>query len=306
MLLTDGSVEYVDHTLPGEVDVPIRGVRVELKGEGTEGVHRARVDASLPRGGEVAVRWSGQIGRWKESQDLRVNVRGVDMKLLSPWVTAYTGQPIEEGVLGLASHTTISRSLLESENAVDIYKVRVGARRKDVEPEQRLPLKSALYVLKDKDDKIQLEIPVKGNVDNPEFNYMKAVWKTLGNLLVKVVTSPIRMVGNALGFGHDELEFIKVESGQKELTSEQYHTLSRLAEVAKYDSTLMITMKLRTRSGSEDVSNEWGEALNKQVVRYMNEQGVGSERFAIKSAGEADTLGRTGYSVEAEMIIEEE
>ena len=174
------------------------------------------------------------------------------MRQFSPWSVYYTGQPIEDGIFGLTSHNTIKNSSLNGKNKIDIYKAKVGSRRSDIEPQQKLPLKTALYILKDKDEKILFDIPVAGNIDSPEFSYMKIVWKTLGNLLVKVATSPVRALGNVFGFGNDNLEFIEIEAHQRGLTSEHYHILGDLATIAKSDSLVHFTLEQRMPAPAND------------------------------------------------------
>ena len=228
-----------------------------------------------------------------------LNISGLDMKQLSPLVTTYTGYPMQDGIFGLNTKLTISNSQLDNLNKIDIYKATVGERRKDVEPKQKIPLKAALYVLKDKDDKIAIEMPVKGNVSDPEFNYMKAVWKTLGNLLVKVATSPARAMATAMGISSEDLEFIAVAPDQKDLTSEQYHTLADLATVAKSDPLILLTLELRMPEESH------AERLNKHVRGYLLDQGLDESQVNV-TMGAAPAAGEpTGYSITSELKMEE-
>ena len=229
LAVTNANLTYNDHTLPDLFSFPVTDLNIEATDLSLNGNNNAKLRATLPGGGHLLVKWTGDISHWKEHQDLFIAIKGLDMKQLSPWSVYYTGQPIEDGIFSLTSHNTIKSSILNGKNKIDIYKAQVGSRRKDVEPQQKLPLKTALYILKDKDDKILFDIPVKGNIDSPEFSYMKIVWKTLGNLLVKVATSPLRALGNVFGFGNDNLEFIEIEADQRGLTSEQYHILGDLA-----------------------------------------------------------------------------
>lgn len=297
-----GSATYSDHTLPDEFHFPVTGIDIRADNLTTAGGNNAGVKATLPGGGRLVVRWNGDLADWKRSQDLFFTVKGLDMKLLSPWAVAYTGQPIEDGIFGLTTRLNIRNSELDNQNKIDIYKAKVGSRRKDVEPEMKIPLKAALYVLKDKDDKILIDLPVKGNVDSPEFSYMKLVWKTLGNLLVKVATSPARAIGNALGLGGDEMEFIAVSQQQHGLTSEQYHVLSGLAAVAAADSLVSLTLELQVPA--DDTVGHRHEMLNRQVADYLKEQGLDESRFRVTTAV-AEAGKPMGYAIGSELKIEE-
>lgn len=303
----DASVTYNDHTLPDEFHFPVTGLSVSADDLTTAGGNNAQVSATLPGGGHLMVRWKGDIVNWKNYQDLFLTIKGLDMRQISPWAVAYTGYPVEDGTFGLTTRLAVNNSELDNQNKIDIYKAKVGDRRKDISAEVKIPLKAALYILKDKDDKILIEMPVKGNIDNPEFNYMKVVWKTLGNLLVKVATSPARALGSALGINSDELEFMVVAPDQHGLTSEQYHILSDLSAIAQSDPRITITLTLHMPATDDAEAaakrNEW---LNEQVARYVAEQGVPEGRIVVVT-GEplTDKKAKAGYAITSEMQIEE-
>lgn len=303
----DASITYNDHTLPDEFHFPVTGLSVSADDLTTAGGNNAQVRATLPGGGHLMVRWKGDIVNWKNYQDLFLTIKGLDMRQISPWAVAYTGYPVEDGTFGLTTRLAVNNSELDNQNKIDIYKAKVGDRRKDVSAEVKIPLKAALYILKDKDDKILIEMPVKGNIDNPEFNYMKVVWKTLGNLLVKVATSPARALGSALGINSDELEFMVVAPDQHGLTSEQYHILSDLSAIAQSDPRITITLTLHMPATDDAEAaakrNEW---LNEQVSRYVAEQGVPEGRIVVVT-GEplTDKKAKAGYAITSEMQIEE-
>lgn len=299
LVIDDAAVTYADHTLPEPFSFAITKLGVQATDLTTAGENNAKLQATLQGGGKLNVIWNGDISNWKHHQDLMLTVRGLDLRQFTPWALAYIGQPVDDGIFGLASHTVISDSRLVSKDNIDIYKLRVGDRRNDLDPEIKLPVKTALYILRDKDDKIQLPLSVNGNVDNPEFNYMKALWKTLGNLLVKVATSPARALGNALGLGDDDLEFISVQPDQRILTSEQYHILSSLATICQSDSLLTLTLE---RQMPADADSAMFQRLDKQIGSYLIEQGVPQKRFSITVADSASQ--RSGYAILSQIAIE--
>ena len=304
LLIENCAFTYVNHTLPEEFRFPVTGFTVAASDLTTTGENNARVRASLPGGGHLAVRWQGNISQWKQHQDLFLTIKGLDMRQLSPWALAYTGQPIEEGILGLTSRNSIDASQLKGQNTLDIYKATVGKRRTDVDAKLKLPLKAALYVLKDKDDKILIDLPVKGDIDNPEFNYMKLVWKTLGNLIVKVATSPARALAGALGANGEGLDFIAVDPAQHSLTSEQYHTLGQLATIAQSDSLMTLILERQMPPAGNDTVARRYEMRDRQVLQYLGEQGLEGNRVRLV-VGDADSAGRYGYAVSSEIRIDE-
>ena len=307
LLVENCALTYVNHNLPEEFRFPVTNLVIKADDLSTQGDNNATLRATLPGGGLLAVRWQGNISEWKQHQDLFLTIKGLDMKQLSPWALAYIGQPIEDGVFSLTSRNSINNSNLNGKNTLDIYKIEVGKRRKDVDAKLKLPVKAALYILKDKDDKILIDMPIKGDVDNPEFNYMKVVWKTLGNLVVKVATSPARALGNALGLNGDDLAFMAVDPAQHGLTSEQYHTLGQLATVAQSDSLIVLTLERRMPEPANDTVARRYDLLNLQILRYLEEQGVPEGQVRIINGDAPDPAAgeKSGYAVGSEMKIDE-
>ena len=305
LLLENSTLTYANHTLPDDFRFALTNLTVKADNLTLDGDNSASLRASLPGGGHMAVRWQGCIDNWKRHQDIFLTVKGLDMRQLSPWTVAYTGQPVEDGVFGLTSRNSIDNSILNGQNTIDIYNPTVGKRRKDIDDARHLPLKTALYVLKDKDGKVLLDVPVAGNIDSPEFNYMKLLWKTLGNLLVKVATSPARALGNALGLGNDGLDFIAMEPDQHSLTSEQYHILGQLASIAQSDSLLVLHLEQRMPATDSDSVAHRYERRNGIVRGYLLEQGVDPERLTVTTGEPVAGKERTGYAVSSDMIIDE-
>lgn len=305
LLMEHCALTYINHSLPDEFRFPITNLTVNANNLSLSGENNAQMRATLPGGGHLMARWEGNLDQWKQHQELFLTVKGLDLKQLSPWTVAYTGQPVEDGIFGLTSRNTIQNSQLNGQNIIDIYNPVVGKKRKDVKAEKHLPLKAALYVLKDKDNKILLDVPVKGNIDSPEFNYMKLVWKTLGNLIVKVATSPARALGNALGMSSSDLEFIAIDPAQHSLTSEQYHILGQLATIVQSDSLLTLRLEQRMPEAANDTVQHLYDRRNEAVLRYLTEQGIDESRLHVTNGDPVGKKEPTGYAVSSEMKIEE-
>ena len=240
--INDAEVTYNDYTLPDAFSFPIKKLNVSAENITSKGDNNARLFAQLPHGGTAIVRWHGNIDEWKQNQQLTLNIKNLQLKDLSPYAVAYLGSPLTDGTFSFSSENTIRYSQLEGRNELDLFNPEVGEKRKDVDAKVKVPLKAALYVLKDKDNKVQFDVPVSGNIDSPEFSYMKIVWKTLGNLLVKVATSPFRAVSKALGVSGN-LEFIAFDPLQAQFNSEQYSTLNKITEVLQYDTSIVVTFE---------------------------------------------------------------
>lgn len=297
-LLHETSFTYADHTMPDDFVFPVTKIRLEADNLTLSGNNSAQFFALLPNGGTAMLNWNGNISEWKRHQSLRLNIKNLHLTDLSPYMVAYLGQPFTDGVFSFTSFNTINNSNLNGKNTVDIYKPTVGERRKDVKDAMRLPVKAALYILKDKDDKVMLDVPIAGNIDNPEFNYMKLVWKTLGNLLVKVATSPARALGNAMGLGGSDDLFIAIDSTQIDFTSEQYYQIDKVAEMAKQDESIVLNFDLQTRTAASDsVASSARQRRNGFLMRHLQDIGVKADQVKVTTAEPNASLKAEGYAV---------
>ena len=113
---------------------------------------------------------------------------------LSPYSIHYTGYPLAKGTLHLTSKTNIVNNNLKSKKSVLIHKIEMADKLKGIKPEYSLPMKVGLYILKDRHDKIEIDLPVQGNIKDPEFPFGKIIWKTFCNLMVKVALTPTKLI----------------------------------------------------------------------------------------------------------------
>ena len=294
--LEDINFTFVDHTLPDRFEYAVRDLRLSADNLTTAGMNNAKLLATLPGGGKAIVNWEGNISDWKQYQRLHLSIKGLHLTDLSPYMVAFFGMPFTDGVFSFTSYNTINESKLKGDNRIDIFKPTLGESRSDVKPQLRLPVRAALYILKDKDEKVLLPVPVYGNVDNPKFNYFKLVWKTLGNLVVKVVTTPTRALDSMMVDDKGRL-FIPVDADERDFTSEQFYQIDKVAEVAKMDENLVLNLVLVTRTGHSDKVLENNERRNAILRRHLVDLGVPEKQFVITTAEPDKTVKKEGYVV---------
>ena len=294
LLVEDVNFTFVDHTLPDRFEYAVRDLQLSADNLTTAGMNNARLLATLPSGGKAIVNWEGNISDWKEYQRLRLNIKGLHLTDLSPYMVEYFGMPFVDGVFSFSSINTINHSQLTGKNEIDIYKPEFGEKRTDVKPRLYLPVRAALYILKDKDEKVNLSVPVSGNVDNPKFSYMKMVWKTLGNLIIKVATSPARLLGSDASVNENGEVFIEVDMEEPSFTSEQLYQIDQLAEVAKNDEFLLLSMELQVRNAKDSVSHQ---RHNNILQHHLVGLGVPEKQIEITTAQPNRDVKKEGYVV---------
>ena len=235
-----------DQTLTKPFNYTVSGITVNGSNINFDTPCTVNVTASFPEGGTAAVKYSGALSDIG-TMDAYISVKNLALKHFSNYSLHYTGYPISAGTMAFASENKIQDFNLESKNTIDIYNIDVGDKDNSVDPEFMVPMKVGLYILKDKNDKIQFDVPVKGNIKDPEFSVLKIIWKTVMNLIIKVAVSPLKVVGNVattgagmvgLDLGNDDEIIIDVKSAT--FSSEQYAKASKMTEALVKDPKLKL------------------------------------------------------------------
>lgn len=242
MLLEGASFTFSDHSLVKPFEYRIEDIMLHTVDFNPEAKNSVVVSATLDKVGKANVKWNGQASDMA-NQNLTLTLRNVDLKTFTPYSLQYFGYPLSDGVLTFTSQNVVDKNMLNGINKLDAYKLNVGNKDKTVQSEYNLPLKLGLYVLKDKQEKINLDLPVKGNISSPEFSYKKVIINALMNVLVKVATAPVSFLANQLGFKGDDLQYIVIEPLSREFNSEQYKKFDELAQVLKMKPELQLILE---------------------------------------------------------------
>ena len=247
LLVKNTYITVTDHTIIRPFNYKVSAITVTGQNINYDTPCNVNVSASFPEGGSLSLKYHGALSNLN-TMDIYISVKNLVLKHFSNYSLHYTAYPIKAGTLAFASENKIVERNLDSKNTIDIYNITVGNKVDDIDPEYTVPMKIGLYILKDKDDKIQFDVPVKGNLDDPEFSYGKIIWKTVVNLLVKVAVSPFRLVGNlamagasALGFDLGKNDEVLIDANTETFTSEQYAKAIKMTEMIQKDPKLMLT-----------------------------------------------------------------
>lgn len=231
-LITENTlVELVDKTLTPPFRYKLDHISVTAQKFDIDKQNQFRIKGNVGKTGSAIIRWSGSMDDMS-NQSLFLNIINLNLKEFTPYALQYFAYPISKGNASFKTKTVIKNNNIESVNNLDIFKIEVDKKNKELKPEYKIPMKTALYILKDKNDRIQLDLPVKGNINDPQFSYKKVIIKVFVNLIVKVATAPVSFLADALGLSGDKLTNIAIDEMQRNFTTEQYESFNELAQMS--------------------------------------------------------------------------
>ena len=230
VVVSDAAADFADLSLP----LPFRAQIAALNGEISTIATTSSEPSTVKMEGKVDEFGQVQIGGTvtpldpAANTDVKVAFENVDMPKFSAYSIPFAGQEIASGRLDLDLGYTISEGALVGENRVVLRDFELGDKVEHPDA-LSLPLGLAVALLKDPSGNIDLAVPVRGDLDDPEFKYGTVVRKALVNVLTKIVTSPFALLGKLVGAEADELEYLVFEPGRADLAPPELEKAGKIA-----------------------------------------------------------------------------
>jgi hypothetical protein len=257
-----GGVDFADFSLVLPFAVRVTEFNGGVTGISSDPASRASValDGNVDEYGLAAVQ--GRLSPFmpKAFTDITVSFRNVKMKPLSPYSATFAGRRIASGTLGLNLGYKIQNSELLGDNQVVLEKFTLGE-RVEAPNALNLPLDLAIALLTDAQGKIDVAVPVQGNLDNPTFKYGHVIRQAFINLISKIVTAPFRVLGGLLGGKGDQMDAVSFHPGSDRLLPPELEKLKNVVEALEKRPRLKLVVKGRFDAGLD------GKALRTQRVK---------------------------------------
>ena len=249
----EGKGEFSDLALPLPFKTDIHDLNGNILGLGNLAEIKSSVDIDGVVDEYGLAKIKGQLlsSNPKQFTDMEVKFQNLDMTNLSPYTGKFIGYKLKEGKMNVGLEYKINDSQMQGGNRVVLKRLTLG---EEVESEDAIsaPVGLAIALLKDSDGVIDLDVPVTGDVDAPDFAIGHVVWTAFKNLIVGVATAPFNFLGNMLGISAEELENIHFEAGKTKLLPPEREKLDKLS-TALASKEMLILKVAGTYDGERDL-----------------------------------------------------
>lgn len=182
--------------------------------------------------------------------DLHYEIKGTDLTAFSPYTVDFIDYPISVGELVYINDTKIRDGKIVSQNLMDANQFTWGD-RVDGDAPYNLPVKLAVSLLRDLDGNIHLDIPIEGDLNDPDYKLGKVIWSTVKNIILKAVSAPFRLIAGMFKMDEDKLKKINFGLIQYKLDKEHEKQLDDLNKVLNQKEDLNIEFKRVTKKYEE-------------------------------------------------------
>ena len=258
------AARFEDRSIEPNVKTSLTEFGGTIKGLSSKQLKKADVNLTGRIGRAARLKIVGKINPLSEDAftDLVITLGGMDLTPVGSYSGKYAGYGLSKGKLSLDLKYKVSQKVLEAENLVQVDQLTFGEKTNSPDATS-LPVPLIVGLLKDRKGLIEVDMPIRGDLNDPDFKYGKVVLSTLLNLLGKVVASPFALMGKLVpgGGSEEDLQFIEFQPGSALLADAELTKLEALEKAlderaglrlditgttdAMRDVAVLQTMKLR-------------------------------------------------------------
>lgn len=252
-VLRGGNINFTDNFIKPNYTANLTGLAGSVGSISSDKAEPASVQLAGKIDNDAALLVSGTLNPLSSPLflDIKASANGIQLTRLSQYSAKYAGYAISKGSLSVKVAYRIENNQLQAENEVRLDQLSFGEKSNSPDA-TKLPVNLALALLRDNDGIIAINLPVSGSLSDPEFSIGGIVFRVLGNIITKAITSPFALLGAAFG-GGDELAYVEFAPGAANLSAAASSKLDGLANALKARAKLRLDIagRIDTQSDTE-------------------------------------------------------
>lgn len=277
--LLRGRIDFEDHFIRPNYRADLTELNGHIGGFSSASPQMAAVQLSGRAAGTAQLAIQGTVNPLASPLAMDLQARASDLELapLSPYAGKYAGYAIERGKLTMdVAYRIDPDGKLQARNQIILNQLTFGDKI-DSPDATKLPVLLAVALLKDRNGVIDLDLPISGSINDPQFSIGGLIVKVIVNLLVKAITAPFALL---TGGGGPDLSQVAFLPGTASLAPGADAALDKVAKALQDRPGLRMTV-----TGTADLAAEH-EGLQAAWVqqRVLAEQ----RRLALREGAAPD------------------
>lgn len=183
--------------------------------------------------------------------DVQAKVRDLELPPLSPYSAKYAGYGIERGKLSVdLAYRVDPDGQLSASNQIILNQLSFGERIEG-STAPNLPVKLAVALLADRNGVIDINLPISGSLNDPQFRLGPIIVKVIFNLIGKAITSPFALIAGAFAGDGPDMSQVPFAPGSAVLADDGQRQLESVAKALASRPALQLTVM-----GHSDLESE--------------------------------------------------
>ena len=263
--LKDSRIHFFDRTMTPPGEMVLNNIEGTLAGLSSKPGARADVHLSALVGETAPVTVDGKVDPLGAEvfTDLALLAKGIDLAPLGTYSSRYLGYDLDRGRMTLDMRYRLEHRAVEGTNVFTADPFLLGAKTESPDA-TKLPVRLGLALLRDRHGVIELDVPVKGSLDDPKFKLGRVILRAVVNVFSKLVTAPFTLLARAFSGGKDiDISLVEFAPGSAAIADGERPRVETLAKglTERPGLALAITGRVAPEPGSGPGSDY--EALRK-------------------------------------------
>lgn len=229
--LQGGNIAYSDRFIKPNYDANLTGMGGRFTGLSSDPDTIAELDLRGRVDNAAPVEVIGKLNPFRQDKalDIKASVKDFELSGVSTYAAKYVGYGIDKGKLSAILNYKVEDRKLTATNQVFLDQLTFGE-KVDSPDALKLPVLLAVSLLKNSKGEIDLDLPVGGSLDDPQFSVGGLVVKVIVNLIGKAITSPFALLGSVFGGNSEELAWLDFDAGFSRLADGSETKLKAIAK----------------------------------------------------------------------------
>jgi hypothetical protein len=237
----DGDLQYTDYSLNEKFSIAASPFNFEAdsidKSKKKVDIH---LKTALKPYGDVSVAISVNP-RDTNDFDLNYKVSHLPLTLFNPYVITFTSFPLDRGTLEFSGNWKVRNGKINSANHIvmnDPHITRTMTKREG----KKLPLPLILAFVRERDNFVDYNIPITGDLKDPKFNLWNVVTDALANIFIKPASLPYVVEVDHINNELEKFLTVKWMPRQTTLSEQQERFLKKIKSFLKDNKEASITI----------------------------------------------------------------
>jgi hypothetical protein len=280
--IANGSANYSDLWIKPSFAVGIQTLDGTVTGLSSDPKSRAKVDLNGKVDRYSPVHIGGDVNLLSAAlyTDVTMSFKDLDLAIVNPYSGHFAGYKIDKGKLSVEVSYKIEQRKLAAQQHFVVDQLQLGD-QVDSPDAVHLPLKIAVALLKDRNGVIDINLPMSGSLDDPQFRIGPIIWQAFVNLIVKAATAPFALLGHLFG-GSEHMNVVEFAAGSAELEPPAKDQLASLVKALKERPQLKLDVPI-VFSRRLDRAQMAAARLREELLARVQNTGAGKRH--------ADTAG---------------
>lgn len=244
--LENAAMDFTDRNLPFEFNANVQELNADINNisNTTSELTQFTLEGRVGEFGLMQLDAELDPFNFANAATIDLRFSNIDLPGATPYAIKFAGREVDDGTIGLRLEYTLENQQLVANNRMTLNDLVLG---EEIEyPDAMdLPLDLALALLKDSNGVIEFEVPVSGELNDPEFDLGPAIRRAIGNILTNIVAAPFRLLGSLVGAGADaNIDQVRFQPGRADIAAPERQKLLQLGEALTQRPELLLEIPL--------------------------------------------------------------